>query len=80
MRAAFGVGGAASLNRRYRELARHYGLKIDPAPIYQPKKKGKVESGVKNVKRSFFAGRDGDSAMGALLFRPREAVGDTRDW
>ncbi len=60
VRAAFGVDGAASLNRSYRELARHYGLKIDPAPIYQPKKKGKVESGVKYVKRNFFAGRDGE--------------------
>jgi hypothetical protein len=40
IRAAFGVDGAASLNRSYRELARHYGIKIDPAPIYAPKKKG----------------------------------------
>ncbi len=42
VRAAFGVGGATALNRSYRELARHYGFKVDPAPIYQPKKKGKV--------------------------------------
>jgi transposase len=59
IRAAFGVDGAASLNRSYRELARHYGMKIDPAPIYAPKKKGKVESGVKYVKSNFFAARDG---------------------
>lgn len=59
VRAAFGVDGAASLNRSYRELARHYGFKIDPAPIYAPKKKGKVESGVKYVKGNFFAGREG---------------------
>ena len=59
VRAAFGVDGAASLNRSYRELARHYGIKIDPAPIYAPKKKGKVESGVKYVKGNFFMGRDG---------------------
>src|SRR5215468_9966102 len=62
IRAAFGVDGAASLNRSYRELARHYGIKIDPAPIYAPKKKGKVESGVKYVKGNFFVGRDGDDA------------------
>jgi transposase len=55
IRAAFGVDGAASLNRSYRELARHYGIKIDPAPIYAPKKKGKVESSVKYVKANFFA-------------------------
>jgi transposase len=40
IRAAFGVDGAASLNRSCRELARHYRIKIDPAPIYAPKKKG----------------------------------------
>jgi transposase len=62
VRAAFGVDGAASLNRSYRELARHYGIKIDPAPIYAPKKKGKVESSVKYVKASFFAARDGADA------------------
>lgn len=58
VRAAFGVGGATALNRSYRELARHYGFKVDPTPIYQPKKKGKVESGVKYVKGNFFRGRD----------------------
>lgn len=58
IRAAFGVGGATALNRSYRELARHYGFKVDPAPIYQPKKKGKVEAGVKYVKGNFFRGRD----------------------
>lgn len=62
IRAAFGVDGAASLNRSYRELARHYHLKIDPAPIYAPKKKGKVESAVKYVKRNFFVGRDSHDA------------------
>src|ERR1041384_4482871 len=62
IRAAFGVDGAASLNRSYRELARHYKIKIDPAPIYAPKKKGKVESGVKYVKHNFFVGRDGHDA------------------
>ena len=58
VRAAFGVDDAATLNRSYRELARHYGFKVDPAPIYSPEKKGKVESGVRYVKRNFFAGRE----------------------
>lgn len=62
IRAAFGVDGAASLNRSYCELARHYQFKIDPAPIYAPKKKGKVESGVKYVKRNFFVGRQNHDA------------------
>lgn len=30
VRAAFAIDGAASLNRSYRELARHYGFKVDP--------------------------------------------------
>jgi hypothetical protein len=60
IRAAFGVDGGTALNRSYRELARHYRFKVDPAPIYQPKKKGKVESGVGYVKGNFFAGRDSE--------------------
>jgi transposase len=56
VRAAFGVGGLTALNRSYRELARYYGFKVDPAPVRQPKKKGKVESGVRYVKRNGMAG------------------------
>lgn len=59
IRAAFGVDEAAALNRSYRELARHFGFKVDPTPIYAPQKKGKVESAIKYIQRSFFAGRDG---------------------
>ena len=58
VRAAFGFAEQPALNRSYRELARHYGFKIDPAPPYSPEKKGAVESGVKYVKRNFFAPRD----------------------
>ena len=57
IRAAFGVDGEAVLNRSYRELARHYGFKIDPTPPASPEKKGKVESAVKYVKRNFFGVR-----------------------
>jgi transposase len=60
IRAAFSVSGPPSeLNRSYRELARHYGFKIDPTPPYDAPKKGKVEAGVKYVKYSFFRGREG---------------------
>ena len=45
IRAAFGVSSSTALNRSYRELARHYGFKVDPTPPYAPQKKGKVESG-----------------------------------
>ena len=58
IRAAFALGDDLSLNRSYREFARHYGFMIDPTPPYDPKKKGKVESAVKYAKRNFFKPRD----------------------
>ena len=58
IRAGFGVDDQTALNRSYREFARYFGFKVDPTPPYAPKKKGKVESSVKYVKRNFFAGRD----------------------
>jgi len=57
IRNAFGVDGETSLNRSYRELARHFGLVIDPTPVRSPEKKGKVEAAVKYVKRNFFLTR-----------------------
>lgn len=57
VRAAFSVDDQSELNRSYRELARHYGFKIDPTPPYDAPKKGKVEAGVKYVKGNFFVGR-----------------------
>jgi transposase len=58
VRAAFGLADSPALNRSYAELARHYGFKVDPAPPRDPAKKGRVESGVKYVKRNFFQPRD----------------------
>lgn len=55
IRASFGVDGDPVLNRSYRDLARHYGFRLDPTPPRAPEKKGKVESSVKYVKRSFLA-------------------------
>jgi len=57
IRAAFAVDDVTELNRSYRELAKHYDIKIDPTPIYSPEKKGKVEAGVKYVKNNFFKPR-----------------------
>lgn len=57
IRAAFAVDDTTALNRSYRELAKHYDIKIDPTPIYSPEKKGKVEAGVKYVKNNFFKPR-----------------------
>lgn len=59
IRAAFTPSEPTSLNRSYRELARHYGFKVDPTPPYAPQKKGKVEGTVKYVQGNFFKGRDG---------------------
>jgi len=71
IRAGFGVDGPTALNRSYRELARHYGFKVDPTPPRSPNKKGKVERGVRYVKTSFFKGRDGEdiSEVNTLLDR-----------
>jgi transposase len=58
IRRAFGLHDKTELNRSYRELARHYGCVVDPTPVRSPEKKGKVESGVKYVKRNFFVPRE----------------------
>jgi hypothetical protein len=57
VRAAFNVDDDPGIQRSYRELARHYGFQIDPAPPRAPEKKGKVESNAKYVKGNFFKGR-----------------------
>jgi transposase len=66
IRAAFGADGPSALNRSYRELARHYGFKVDPTPPRAPKKKGKVESGVKYVRRNFFDPRKDERDIDVL--------------
>jgi len=53
VRAAFAIDDDSVINQSYREVARHFGFKVDPTPPRAPKKKGKVESGVKYVKRNF---------------------------
>lgn len=66
VRAAFAPSDETTLNRSYRELARHYGFKIAPTPPRSPEKKGKVESGVKYVKNNFFASRPDERSAGIL--------------
>ncbi len=46
------------VQRSYREFAEHYGFLISPCRVRTPEHKGKVESGVKYVKKNFLAGRD----------------------
>ncbi len=58
IKAAFGLTDQPALNRSYRELARAYKFKIDPTPPRDPRKKGKVEAGVKYAKNNFIKPRD----------------------
>ncbi len=46
------------VQRSYAELAEGYGFLIAPCPVQDPKKKGRVESGVKYIKRSFLPLRE----------------------
>lgn len=79
IRAAFGIDDVTSeLHRSYRELARHCGFIIDPTPPRSPKKKGKVEAGVKYVKNNALKGRDGeelDATNRYLVTWVREVAG-----
>jgi transposase len=45
------------VQRSYRECAEHYGFLISPCRPRTPRHKGKVESGVRYLKRNFLAGR-----------------------
>lgn len=48
----------AVLGEPYRKLAQHYGFIISPNRPRTPRHKGKVESGVRYVKRNFLAGKE----------------------
>jgi len=41
----------------YKNFAQHYGFRPHPCRVRKPNDKGKVESGIKYVKRNFFLGR-----------------------
>lgn len=66
------------LSEAYRRFARHYGFLVSPARPRTPEHKGKVESGVHFVKRSFLAGQefaDIAAANGRLREWVRERAG-----
>lgn len=46
------------VQRAYAEYAEGYGFKIDPCPPREPQKKGRVEAGVKYIKRRFLPLRE----------------------
>lgn len=69
------------LGEAYRQFARHYGFLVSPNRPRKPEHKGKVESGVKFVKRSFLAAQqfaDIHEANRRLAVWVRERAG-TRD-
>jgi len=51
------------VQRAYRDCAEHYGFLIAPCRVREPQEKGKVESGVHYVQRSFLAGREPAALM-----------------
>ncbi len=44
------------ISEPYRKLAQHYGILLHPCRVRTPEHKGKVENGVRYVKRNFLAG------------------------
>ena len=59
------------INRAYAELARHYGVLIDPARAYHPKDKPSIEAHQRYIRSSFFAGRDWPSLAAMAQDAPR---------
>lgn len=49
------------LNTAYCRLAEHYGCRLDPNRPRTPRHKGKVENGVRYLKRSFLSGQEFDN-------------------
>lgn len=43
--------GVVKLNKSYEDMARHYGVAVEPARPYKPQDKSKVELGVKAIQR-----------------------------
>ncbi|AUX26874.1 uncharacterized protein SOCEGT47_074440 [Sorangium cellulosum] len=64
VREAFGVGEDSGLSRSYRELANHYGFTVDPTPPRALQWKGRIEAGLRYVRRSGLVGREGQDPGG----------------
>lgn len=59
------------INRAYAELATHYGVLIDPARVFKPKDKARVERPMPYVRDSFWRGRQFSSVEQMQLDAPR---------
>ena len=68
--------GVVKLNESYEDMARHYGIAVEPARPYRPQDKSKVELGVKAIQRwilmklrhhTFFSVDELNEHIGVLL-------------
>jgi transposase len=68
--------GIVKLNESYEDMARHYGIAVEPARPYKPQDKSKVELGVKAIQRwilmklrhhTFFSVDELNEHIGSLL-------------
>ena len=68
--------GVVKLNESYEDMARHYGIAVEPARPYKPQDKSKVELGVKAIQRwilmklrhhTFFCVNELNEQIGSLL-------------
>jgi len=68
--------GVVKLNESYEDMARHYGIAVEPARPYKPQDKSKVELGVKSIQRwilmklrhhTFFSVDELNEQIGSLL-------------
>lgn len=68
--------GVVKLNESYEDMARHYGIAVEPARPYKPQDKSKVELGVKAIQRwilmklrhhTFFCINELNEQIGILL-------------
>jgi len=68
--------GVVKLNESYEDMARHYGIAVEPARPYKPQDKSKVELGVKAIQRwilmklrhhTFFSVNELNEQIGALI-------------
>ena len=67
------------VQRAYRECAEHYGFLISPCRVATPQHKGKVENGVRYVKRNFLAGRDFTAPQHHIRHANQEVLAWVRD-
>jgi len=59
------------INRRYADLAAHYGFEVKPCTVRKPYQKGRVENGIFYLKRNFLNGLE-PTSLGAINTAAKE--------